>query len=281
MNKSLASLFVSALATFVWALPTAYSAAPIAEESSGKTVALQIDVTSLPEEEQGVAPVVLKELRSLLEQAGHRVTNEPDADTVVLRTRLRRMEAGNRNYGIHFEFVDGDRATPAIEWFECIFCTEARVLERLRESGPDLLAAIDRQQASVEADTGEDTADDGSESGDEPPIAEPVKPIGPLGYAGIGVTVLGLGATIGGAVEISRGRVYDPATDRYQLTGTDHRPVGYALLGVGAAATVAGVIMLGADVGKRAKQRKQAPRQALIIPSITPSSAGIGVVGRF
>ncbi len=79
----------------------------------------------------------------------------------------------------------------------------------------------------------------------------------------------------------ARGRAYDPGSlAAHELTGTDSRPPGYALLGVGAAVLVTGLVMVGVDVGRRAKQRKQREQgQAVLVPYFSPT--GVGVVGRF
>jgi hypothetical protein len=268
-------------------------------------VALEVDVKALPKDERDVGPVVLEQLRALVEAGDFEITD--DAEGVpLLRVRLRLMEAGDRNYGIHFEFVEGDAVEPAVQWTDCVFCTEARMLQRLESVAPELLAAIEARllgQPDAGSDTGgvgvgEDVGDESEGDEDDggviaPPIDTRAKPIGPLGYAGIGTAVLGLGLTIGGAVEASRGRQYDPAcgpdgcpmgtSNTYQeLTGTDHRPIGYALLGVGVSAAIAGIVMIGVDVGRRAKTRRPADqRRALIVPIASPAGAGIGVSGHF
>jgi hypothetical protein len=255
-----------------------------ASEATGKVVTIQIDVTSLPEEERGVAPVVLGELRTTLEGAGHQVSDEPTPGAIVLRARLRHMEAGNRNYGIHFEFMDGDRAAPAMEWVECIFCTEARVLERIRESAPDLLAAVERQvpKTSAESDTGDETG--GEPIDDVGPGPAKVKPIGPLGFAGIGVATLGLGAVVWGAVDLGRGRVYDNshAGIGTRRPWTDFGPRGTALLGAGIGGVVLGGALLVTDLAIRSKKRKSLGTSAgVVTPMLSPQSLGLGWTQRF
>jgi hypothetical protein len=54
------------------------------------------------------------------------------------------------------------------------------------------------------------------------------------------------------------------------------------LVGVGVAVVSAGLVMIGLDVGRRAKQHKQAREQrALVVPIISPTGVGVGMVGRF
>jgi hypothetical protein len=292
MNKSFAALFVSALATFGWAVPMARSAPPpTSQASKRKIVALQVDVADLPEAERGVAPVVLRELRAMLERAGHVILDDSTEGAIVLRARLRRMEAGNRNYGIHLEFMDGARATPAMEWTECIFCTEARVLERLQEVESELLSAIDRQQsqASAESDTGDDTSGDPPPNGDgdgDGDVGPPPKiaPIGPMGGVGIGVAALGIGGVVWGALELSKGRVHDQDPDTLDLhrTGSDHTPRGKVSLGAGIGGVVVGGALLVTDLVLRSKRRKQPPMStSVVVPFLSKDTIGLGWTGRF
>jgi hypothetical protein len=39
--------------------------------------------------------------------------------------------------------------------------------------------------------------------------------------------------------------------------------------------------MIGVDVGRRAKQRKQVREHAVVVPILSPTDVGVGVVGRF
>lgn len=280
MKKSIIALLsISCFAAGVLSPRHGLAAPPAAsDEASTRAVALEVDISAVGEHAQGLDEKIRETLQPKLEEANFGLVDDAP---LVLRVRLRTLESGPRDYGVHFEFVEADGSVDmAIEWVDCSFCADARLLPLLEAQAPALIDAIEeRAKATAQAANGND---DGSAVVDDRPEVRPVKPLGPLGHAGIGVTVLGLGATIVGAVELSRGRVYDSPGDGYDLSGTDHRPPGYALVGVGAAATVAGLVILGVDAGRRAKQRKQSTTsRALIIPSITPSGVGVGVIGRF
>ena len=101
-----------------------------------------------------------------------------------------------------------------------------------------------------------------------------------MGFAGIGVAVLGVGALVWGGVELSRGVVTDGLANE-QRRLVDHGPRGTALVGVGAASLVVGAVLLGVDLGLRSKQRKQARSNTAVAPFWTPGHAGISVAGRF
>jgi hypothetical protein len=289
MNKPLIALSLSLLAVFGWSLPIAHAAAPAASAAAAEPVALTVSVDELPEDERGVGPVLLEQLRSLVEAGGYEISEDAGAAT-VLRVRLRILEAGDRNYGMHFEFVDSGVVTPAVEWTDCVFCTEARMLQKLDAKKKELLAAIEarRKAPAVVDDGGEDDgsdADDDSGDGDDGGDggSEPLpKPIGPIGITGAAVSVVGLGAIAWGAVEVARGEVYEPSAGYFQdRTGTNHAPRGYALVGIGAAVTAAGLVLLGVDLARRAKQRKHARSQALVLPLVSPTGFGLGVTGSF
>ncbi|KIG15271.1 hypothetical protein DB30_05815 [Enhygromyxa salina] len=268
------------LAVFGWTHPIAHAAPPAASQTSADPIALAVDVSELPEAERGVGPVLLGQLRTLVEAGGFEITEDPAA-AMVLQVRVRILEAGDRNYGIHFEFVDGGSVVPAAEWTDCVFCTEARMLQKLESKQAELLASIEaRQQVPAETDDGGDGGD--SDSEDDGGAAPLPKPIGPIGIAGAAVSVVGLGAIVWGAVEVSRGRVYEhPAGLFYERTSVNHAPRGYVLVGVGAAVATAGLVMLGVDMGRRAKQRKHGRSQALIVPTFSPTGLGLGISGSF
>ncbi|PRP99915.1 hypothetical protein [Enhygromyxa salina] len=282
MKKPLLALSLSVLAVFGWAHPIAHSAPPPASETSAEPLALGVDVSELPEAERGVGPVLLEQLRSIVEAGGIEITDDPGAAT-VLQIRVRLMEAGDRNYGIHFEFVEGDSVVPAAEWTDCVFCTEARMLQKLESKQDELYASIQaHQEASVDADTGEDSGAEGDGGHDDGGVEPLPKPIGPIGVAGAAASVVGLGVIVWGAVEVSRGRVYDHPAGAFKVrTGVDHAPRGYVLVGVGAAVASAGLVLLGVDVARRAKQRKRARSQALVVPLFSPTGLGLGVSGSF
>jgi hypothetical protein len=289
MNKSVLALTLSVLAVFGWNLPLAHSAPPPAQEDAAKPIVLEVDVDELPEGERDVGPVVLEQLRSLVEDGGFEIVEDAD-DATLLRVRVRRMEAGDRNYGLHFEFVDGDVVDPAIEWTDCVFCTEARLLQKLEAVAPDLLAAIEaRQQAEAEAastedegggDEGEGEGGESEDGGDDGRVEPPPKPIGPLGGAGIGLAVAGLGVTIAGAVQWSRGRVPNDDITSPVSEGRDYTGQGQLLVGIGAGVLVVGAVMLGVDLGVLAKKRKRG-HQARILPVVGPKQAGLVLRGRF
>jgi hypothetical protein len=288
MNAKFSSILACISLTATLAAPARADSRPSESPSSTKatsdadvSIAVVVDATEIADEFRGqLEHVTLERVTSALTDAGYTVVD--GVVDIVIRVRFTQLEGDIQDHGIYFEFILGSRTKSAIEWVHCSGCNRVRLDEKLDASLPQVLDAlrdtVDTFSSSNSGSDGNDEPGDGAS-----PVVPPPKPIGPVGFAGIGVAALGLGAAIGGAVELSRGRQYtSPSGALYDRTGVDHRPPGYILVGVGATATVAGLIMLGVDLSRRAKQRKQASgSQTLIVPSFTPTSAGVGVLGRF
>ncbi|HLT38605.1 MAG TPA: hypothetical protein VK034_20095 [Enhygromyxa sp.] len=285
--KHIRSILVLGLAATVPLTPTfAVAQSPRAEASAPIRVYIETDEKALGDRGNGMQGALVRELRAAFEAGGVELLDPEEMDPDAVRLRIRFSGKAEDvylfNYELHFELIEGKTATQLIEPVMCSECFDPALYEALNHQVPALIEALEAEAAShaegndVTPPTGDGDAGDGDGDSTDLP-----KAIGPLGFAGVGVTVVGVGVTIGGAVEWSRGRVYEQSAGYYRATGKDHGPLGYALVGVGAAATVAGLVMLGVDAGRRAKLRKQARSHVLVIPSISPSNAGIGIIGRF
>jgi hypothetical protein len=271
--------------TLALATPSvALAQAPTAVEDGPQPVRFELDASAVGDRALGLEDLLREKLAPVFEANQAELIDMSRSEAPHLRVRIggKFKDIELFKYELHFELVEGDKVTKLIDPVVCESCYDDVIVSTVAAQVPTLLDAVDARAAAVDpgdGDSGDDDTGDGdSGDGDAPPP----KPIGPIGFAGIGIAVAGLGVTIGGAVELSRGRVYDDLGGGETLyrTGTDHRPPGYVLIGVGAAAALAGVVMLAVDVSARAKQRKRAQRaQAIVIPSL--DNVGIGVVGRF
>ncbi|KIG14938.1 hypothetical protein DB30_06240 [Enhygromyxa salina] len=248
-------------------------AAPPTASPAPRTVRLEVDADELGDKAIGMSQMIVDRVGPRVRAATFELVGDGDPAEMVLRVRLRVLKSGEYDYGVHFEFVDdGGGREPAIEWVDCHVCVDARLIPVLDEQLPALLMSL---EARVEA------LADAREAGaaDETP---PPKVITGLGIGGAIVAAVGVGVLIGGGVEVSRGVVLEDGLDE-QGVRTDHRAPGYALVGVGAAALVAGVILLGVDLGVQAKKRKQraGAGQARVFPLVHSTSVGLGVSGKF
>jgi hypothetical protein len=294
-----AKLFLSSLVTCALLCSgLALAQAPV-DDVARPTILLEADSSELGKRGAGLDRIVLERLAPSLEAEG--VDTTGSISDIGVRVRIVPVDIDAFHYSIRFEIERGGVYTQVLGAVDCKPCIDATLLAKIDARAP-ALADLIKAQASETEPTPEESATDGAEEvedggeeesegtdeggedagqdgGDEGP-----KPIGALGYAGIGTAVLGLGVTIGGAVELSRGRTYPPedSARAYDLSGIDHRPPGYVLVGVGVAVVSAGLAMIGLDVGRRAKQHKQAREQrALVVPIISPTGVGVGMVGRF
>jgi hypothetical protein len=101
---------------------------------------------------------------------------------------------------------------------------------------------------------------------------------GPATYAGIGVGGLGLVASIAGGVLLERG-IRQRDADPLHLTVINSAPPGAALLGVGLASMVAGVILIGVDGWIIAPRR--AERSPATLSHVGIAADGFMLAGRF
>gem|GEM_PF-1621626 len=265
-------------------------------------VALEADVSELGELGHGLGKKMIEQLQDDFEAAGIEVVGVGEPADVALRIRIRVLESDEWDYGLHFEFVGEDkkRTRSAIDWFDCHLCVDARMFPRLDAVAPDLIAAIEREVASM-AEVGDSGDNDGSgdtegggssdsgedsdtgedpDGGSEPPPPKP-KPIGALGFAGVAGLALGTGLGIAGVVELPRGVALGQSDATPFLDEIDHRTPGLVLLGVGAAVFVAGAVMLGIDVGTRAKKRRPDTARLPTVSPLVGRITGLGVAGKF
>ena len=290
MMKNLKRKPLILVLTVALSLPLAPSIAigqaPQPEASTPIRVWIETDSRALGDLGDNMQGAVIREVRSAFEAQGVVVldTQQPDAAWLRIRIGGDADDVQLLEYTLYFELIDGKTATQLIEPVACSECYDENFYTEIARQAPVLVEAIEAVRAAKTNGSDEHPPPAGDGDGDvsdPPPVQLTPKAIGPLGFTGIGFTVAGLGAIVGGAVELSRGNDYEQSEGYRRVTGTDHSPVGYVLTGVGAVATTAGLVMLGVDLGRRAKQRKQARPHVHIIPSISPASAGVTFVGRF
>jgi hypothetical protein len=260
--------------------PEPDSSEPTTESAKITTIELVVDTTDLDEEFRGQSEHAIDELLPPhLEGTGYELSEGENGD-IVLLIRFTTLEGGYQYHGLHFEFVRDGQAEAAIDWVHCAGCSQVRLAESLEKIMPSLLAALDEERQALAASTAVEAAGDGDGDTSGPDERPQIKAIGPLGGAGVGVAAVGLGVTIAGAVQWSRGQVPEDDLTSETSRGRDFTRQGQLLVGVGAGALVVGAVMLGVDLGLRAKKRSRAG-QAQVIPVLGPEQAGIVFQGRF
>ncbi|PRP89915.1 hypothetical protein ENSA5_70220 [Enhygromyxa salina] len=257
-------------------LPRPAEAAPASEPSTDPAqVRLVIDANALGDAAKFFSGAIAERLGPVFEDAGYKVTDKADAD-VTVRVRLSFYNEEDLDYQVDVDISAGSEIV-RLETVGCPQCVDDDLLTKVDEQGAAMTDAIGK--ALAQARDADSTTEPPATQASEP---EEVAPIGALGGVGIGVAVLGLGATVAGAVELSRGRVYDQPADGLELGYVDHRPPGAVLLGVGVPVFVAGAAMLIADVVIRSNKRKRRQEQTgTTYPLMGPDVVGLGYVRRF
>ena len=256
---------------------------PASDEVTGRKIALIVDASEIDEEfRQQLEIITARQLKPELEGAGFEVSE--GVVELALRVRFTPIEGGQfRDHGIYFELVRGGEVESAIPWVLCNSCGQARLEGLLAENAAALLEAVE-SAAVAGSDDPQGETDEGGEGGHEEnphtDSGELPKPIGPLGISGGVIAAVGIGLSIGGAIVLA-----DPVQTEFDPsqqfdTSLDRTGLGIGLIVPGATLFVAGAVMLAVDVSKRARQRKRADALT-IVPTFSPTSAGIGVAGQF
>jgi hypothetical protein len=185
-----------------------------------------------------------------------------------IRLTVRALPGEEPGYAISSGlFVDNQPVADSTHETECRLCTEGEAVERGTAEVERLVPFIRdhaqaRQAAQVKADT------------PPPPVQQEApqpRPLAGRGKAGVALLAVG-----GVGVGVGVGLTLKPASPdpAMPLNEISTRPAGLAVLGVGAAALVAGAVLLALD-------RKAANRRVTWLPAAGRGSAGLVVSGSF
>jgi hypothetical protein len=198
-----------------------------------------------------------------------------DGSATALRVRIEYLDEEDLEYAIYYDIQRGAEVYSDVPWIACVVCVDAKLLRTVGEGLPKALERITELSQESEPEPAIDQPT---------PIEGPrVAPIGPMGVTGVVMSGVGLAVTIAGAVELSKGKVYDQGT-RYALSREfqDHRPVGYGLLGAGVAVMAVGIGLLVTDTVIRAKKRKKSEASThAFFPMFGGGVVGMGLNQRF
>ena len=219
-------------------------------------VGLRVDAKALGADADPIATKVRDQAKTVFADSSVlEPIDERDPVIVVVVERARKSE--DPGYVIGFSIEQGeDVVSGSARQSDCSLCTRTELIERIEAELPKLIRLATEHQVDRSSDDGGgEEAGEGDEGGDEGGGVEPVKPIGPLGFAGIGVGVVGLGG-IGAGVALAIKGVVPVPNEAGQRT--NYRTPGNVILAVGGAALMAGVVMIALDVSKRKKANKAA-----------------------
>jgi hypothetical protein len=272
---------VALMLALLIASPTVLAQNPAAEEAP---LRVAVDTGALNEKDRErirkfLQAGVVEEVRA----QGFTVVEDGSATT--LRVRLEYLDEEDLEYAIHYDIQHGGEIYTDVPWVACTFCVDAKLLRAINGGLP---TALERLEKLAEPDPVEGPVEDPDPVAEEPAHVEEtepvrVRPIGPLGFTGITMTTLGLGATIAGSVELSKGKIYSQGTlpDRTREFD-DHRPAGKALLGTGVAVMSVGVALLVTDTVIRARKRRNSDSgKRAFFPVTGEGIVGAGFIQRF
>jgi hypothetical protein len=266
-GRVLTLLLGMSLAVPVSVAPTSAIAGPAQADSA--SIRVIVDTEALGDAEAPFEGAANERLRAALEEAGYELDDSVRANATV-RVRISYFNEADLDYQIDVDLAVGEQILQ-LGTLGCPSCVEDDLLRAIDGRHAEILTALERALAQQTKP---------QPVGDVDPPAAPTtkaKPIGALGGVGIGVSVLGVGMLVVGGIEFGRGRMYDDVVDT-ERTGVDHRPVGGALLGVGAVMLTAGVTMLVVELVRSKKRRQQA---GLAHPLLGPNLVGLGYSARF
>ncbi|NJK31086.1 MAG: hypothetical protein HC927_00990 [Deltaproteobacteria bacterium] len=275
MRIALSVLLASSLPLALVGWPAPVSAAEPVETRPVETVRLVANAKAVGEDAAAVfEPELLARLRAAIEAAGFEVV-ESTSDATV-RIRLSFYDERDLDYVLAIEVAVGDEVTSP-EPAKCPQCVETDLYAAVDQQGARIVEIL--QSATVPTRAVIEPVIERPESPatldreEEPPVA----PLGALGGVGIGIAALGVGSTIAGTIELSRGLVRRDTSEGLELDYIDHRPVGGALFGVGIAGMSVGAALLVADLVLRARKRQR----MVWVPWMGQGAAGLGLVRHF
>ena len=249
--------------------PTLVRMVAPAEADASARVDLRIDTEALGSDGEPLANKITEVVGEVAAEQGFAEASDP-LDPAVIIVIERTGDDENPGYVVGFSIEKGEDIVPgSARQADCSLCTRGELIEKIEAELPGLLELAREHQvpAAVVGDEGGEGGEAGEEGGEDGG-GEETKAIGPLGFAGIGVAVLGAAGVGVGAAFVARGVVPDElgTSGAGQALATDYRTPGIATLVVGGVALVAGVVMIAIDVSKRKKARKGTRTNARIEP---------------
>ena len=251
-----------ALGLGVWLVPASPRAAPAAEDDQASALAVSTG-DSLP---QGDA------VRGWVEERGQQVLAERE-QPLGPEQRIRiTIDGSPFDYRIEMEAVSG--AQPLADQPQVLTC-ECGSDEMLERVGEAIVRAAQELEAAARAEreaAAERARAEAEESSPVAPVMEEDHPrrLGPMGYAGIGVGVLGAGAIAAG-IPLALRPPDDIRGEPGQIELRSTRPVGIGLAIGGGVALAGGVALLVVDLVRHREQR------VAVVPVMGPGAAGISL----
>ncbi len=240
---------------------------------------VKVDAEGFGEVGSKVSTRVVAEAQQTLEAEG--IKERKGVDDIVVFLKVTPPPSGDEGYMLGIAVTHlGQPITDTVE-ADCELCVEDELIELVDAKIRELLPTIREHMAQVQADAA--AAEPEPEPEPEPEIEPPPpivdeEPAGMGGKGKAGAALLGLGAAGAVAGVIMAVR---PPTQVSPDNGYELRrtqPPGYATLAVGGALLVTGAVLLVLDSRDRKRSR---PKATSVAPMLGPSVAGMSWSGRF
>gem|GEM_PF-2938340 len=244
----------------------AFRMAPGPVEAEDPRAGLRVDTDALGEQGKTIAEKIRERAGAQFIEAGFLGVSAAD-DPVVVVVVERSTDPENPGYVVGFSIERGDEIVPdSARQSACALCTRTELIERVERELPPLLELCRANQSETASggEGGEDGGEGGEDGGGDEGVSFDDRPIGSLGFAGIGAGVLGLvGIGLGAGLVATPPTVLEDRPFEQRSTATP----GYISLVVGGVALIAGVVLIGIDVSKRKRHRSE--RNATLKPRWT------------
>ena len=261
-------ILVAAAVTTVAPLPSsaASNASAAAEGDAARkpTVRLTVDASAMGDEAESTRAWVLRDGTVTLAAAG--IDVKEDAADVDVRVSVRPKDLG---YTVTLEIWEDGAKAPAMTRGPqvCESCTRTEVVKLIEHELAWAGGWLSNQARGDGADEGAEQEAVGtdreveSDSSRSNTKAGPGRRLHALGWAGVGVGTVGLGALTGGLVVALRPYEAKGEPGDYEVPFLEHpQRVGWAMVGLGAVAAVGGAVMIVLDLKKdRARKLSVGP----------------------
>ncbi|MFO7567810.1 MAG: hypothetical protein R6X02_34540, partial [Enhygromyxa sp.] len=115
----------------------------LAPEGARK-VHVEVDASALGPDGEGMDGLIQENLLPKLQEAGFELVDGGE-EGIELRVRFEALRLEKFDYGVHFEFVEGDRVEAATQWVACLGCMDAKLLPLLEEKAAGVIAALEER----------------------------------------------------------------------------------------------------------------------------------------